>query len=144
MRPAIPQRTADSRCVAPTPTIAPVIVCVVLTGMPSRVANRMVNAPAVSAQNPPTGRSRVIREPMVCTIRHPPNSVPSEIITYAATSTLTYAGGATVGNEWSGGATVGLGVAKNVTVNTGAGTVSMPIFVRLERREYIRCSSTDS
>ena len=24
-------------------------------------------------------RSRVIREPMVCTMRHPPNSVPSEI-----------------------------------------------------------------
>ena len=31
---ATPQRTADKRRVAPTPTIAPVIVCVVLTGMP--------------------------------------------------------------------------------------------------------------
>ena len=30
--PATPQRTADRRRVAPTPTIAPVIVCVVLTG----------------------------------------------------------------------------------------------------------------
>ena len=38
IRPAIPHRTADSRCVAPTPTIEPVIVCVVLTGMPKCVA----------------------------------------------------------------------------------------------------------
>ena len=30
--PATPQRTADSRRVAPTPTMAPVIACVVLTG----------------------------------------------------------------------------------------------------------------
>ena len=36
-------------------------------------------APPVSAQNPPTGRSFVMREPIVCTIRQPPNSVPSEI-----------------------------------------------------------------
>ena len=32
--PATPQRTADNRCVAPTPTIAPVIVCVVLMPTP--------------------------------------------------------------------------------------------------------------
>ena len=31
---ATPQRTAESRFTAPTPTIAPVIVCVVLTGIP--------------------------------------------------------------------------------------------------------------
>ena len=35
IRPAMPQRTADSRRVEPTPTIAPVMVCVVLTGTPS-------------------------------------------------------------------------------------------------------------
>ena len=35
---ATPQRTADSRRVAPTPTIAPVIVCVVLMPTPSAVA----------------------------------------------------------------------------------------------------------
>ena len=34
MRPATPQLTADSRRVEPTPTIAPVIVWVVETGMP--------------------------------------------------------------------------------------------------------------
>ena len=39
IRPARPHRTADSRFVAPTPTIAPVIVCVVLTGMPQCVAS---------------------------------------------------------------------------------------------------------
>ena len=38
MRLATPQRTADSRFTAPTPMIAPVIVWVVLTGMPKCVA----------------------------------------------------------------------------------------------------------
>ena len=72
MRRAIPQRTADNRLVAPTPTIAPVIVCVVLTGMPASEAENKVIAPAVSAQNPPTGLSLVMREPMVRTILQPP------------------------------------------------------------------------
>src|SRR6266699_7219522 len=65
MRRAIPQRTADNRVVAPTPTIAPVMVWVVLTGIPASEAENRVIAPAVSAQNPPTGLSFVIREPMV-------------------------------------------------------------------------------
>jgi hypothetical protein len=34
IRPATPHFTAESRRVAPTPTIAPVIVCVVDTGVP--------------------------------------------------------------------------------------------------------------
>ena len=34
LRPARPQRTADARTVEPTPTIAPVIVWVVETGIP--------------------------------------------------------------------------------------------------------------
>src|SRR4029453_19393065 len=38
MRPATPQRTADRRRVAPTPTIAPVMVWVVETGTPRKVA----------------------------------------------------------------------------------------------------------
>ena len=33
MRPATPQRTAENLCVAPTPIIAPVMVCVVETGI---------------------------------------------------------------------------------------------------------------
>ena len=34
------QRTADSRRAAPTPTIAPVMVCVVETGMPQQRRQR--------------------------------------------------------------------------------------------------------
>ena len=52
---AIPQRTAVSLFVAPTPIIAPVIVWVVLTGMPPMDALIMEMAAAVSAQNPPMG-----------------------------------------------------------------------------------------
>src|SRR5664280_2040280 len=72
MRVATPQRTAERRCVVPTPTIAPVIVCVVLTGIPASAVPNNVIAPAASAQKPPTGFSLVILEPMVCTMRQPP------------------------------------------------------------------------
>ena len=53
--PATPQRTAESLLVAPTPTIAPVIVWVVLTGIPATVAPMIEQAAAVSALNPPIG-----------------------------------------------------------------------------------------
>ena len=59
--PATPQRTADSFCTEPTPTMAPVIVCVVETGTPRPVARNSVIAPPVSAQKPPTGLSLVMR-----------------------------------------------------------------------------------
>ena len=36
MFPATPQRTAEERCAAPTPMMAPVMVCVVDTGMPRK------------------------------------------------------------------------------------------------------------
>lgn len=65
IRPAMPHLTAESLRVAPTPTIAPVIVCVVETGIPVSVAPKRVAAPAVSAQNPPTGFNFVILEPIV-------------------------------------------------------------------------------
>lgn len=52
---AIPQRTAVNRFVAPTPIIAPVIVWVVLTGMPANEAPMIEMAAAVSAQKPPMG-----------------------------------------------------------------------------------------
>ncbi|CKU43103.1 Uncharacterised protein [Mycobacterium tuberculosis] len=77
MFPATPQRTALARCVEPTPTMAPVMVCVVETGMPSAVARNSVSAPPVSAQKPPTGFSLVIFWPIVFTMRQPPNMVPS-------------------------------------------------------------------
>ena len=46
MRPATPQRTAERRWTAPTPTMAPVMVWVVLTGMPARAVPNRVMAPA--------------------------------------------------------------------------------------------------
>ena len=53
MRAATPHLMPDSLVVAPTPTIDPVMVCVVDTGIPPWVARKRVNAPAVSAQKPP-------------------------------------------------------------------------------------------
>ena len=55
MRPATPHLTAEKRLAEPTPTIEPVMVCVVETGMPAMVAPKRVRAPEVSAQKPPTG-----------------------------------------------------------------------------------------
>ena len=87
IRPATPHFTAEKRLAEPTPTIEPVMVCVVETGMPKYVAPKSVIAPAVSAQNPPTGCSLTIFVPIVLTIRHPPESVPRAIAAHAATST---------------------------------------------------------
>src|SRR3989442_15810172 len=79
---ATPHRTAENRRVAPTPTIAPVIVCVGLTGTPSEEARKRVAAPLVSAQKPPIGRRSVIRMPIVLMIRQPPDSAPAAMVTY--------------------------------------------------------------
>jgi hypothetical protein len=79
IRPATPQRTAERRWAAPTPTIAPVMVWVVLTGMPRKDARNRAPAPPVSAHTPPKGRSLVIRVLIVLTIRQPPAAVPSAI-----------------------------------------------------------------
>ncbi len=73
---ATPQRTDDRRLVAPTPMMAPVMVWVVLTGIPPKAVPSKVMAPAVSAQNPPTGLSLVIFCPIVFTILQPPTSFP--------------------------------------------------------------------
>ncbi|MNC92430.1 hypothetical protein D3C83_88570 [compost metagenome] len=80
MSPATPQRTAENFLAEPTPTIAPVIVCVVDTGMPRVVARNSIVAPPSSAQNPPTGLSLVILWPIVFTMRHPPKAVPSAMV----------------------------------------------------------------
>src|SRR5262245_18457871 len=87
IRPATLHRTADNRFAAPTPTIAPVIVWVVLTGTPRAEARKMAPAPPVSAQNPPKGRSLVIRVPIVFTMRQPPIAVPRAMAVYAPIST---------------------------------------------------------
>src|SRR5438094_550711 len=81
--PATPHRTADRRRVEPTPTIDPVIACVVLTGTPNCVAIDSANAAPVSAAKPPTGFSFVIFDPIVWMIRQPPASVPRAIAAWA-------------------------------------------------------------
>lgn len=74
-----PQRTALNLFVAPTPIIAPVMVCVVLTGAPRLAAVNNVIAPAVSAQTPSSGVTFVIFVPMVLIIFQPPLIVPKPI-----------------------------------------------------------------
>ena len=74
---ATPHRTAENPLSEPTPMIAPVIVCVVETGIPNMVARESVKADAVSEQNPLMGFNFVIRIPIVLTIRQPPKQVPS-------------------------------------------------------------------
>src|SRR5512143_896563 len=79
----IPQRTAERRRVAPTPMMAPAMEWVVETGTLSAVNARMRTPPAVSAAKPSTGRSFVILDPIVFTMRQPPEMVPREMAVYA-------------------------------------------------------------
>ncbi len=55
--------------------------------MPSQVAPNSAIAPPVSAQKPCMGRRSVMREPMVRTIRQPPNRVPRPIAAWQAMTT---------------------------------------------------------
>src|SRR5450830_1055687 len=87
MLPAMPQRTAETFCTEPTPTIAPVMVWVVDTGTPKPVAMNSVAAPLAEAQNPLTGFNLVMRMPMVLTMRQPPNIVPSPIAAWQERTT---------------------------------------------------------
>lgn len=82
-----PHLTAEMPFLAPTPMIAPVIVCVVLTGIPKCVEMNKVDAPDNSAQKPSTGPILVILCPIVFTILHPPKSVPSAIAVWHASFT---------------------------------------------------------
>ena len=75
----IPHRTADRRLVRPTPIMEPVMVWVVETGMPKYWVKNKVIAPAVSALTPSSGVILVILEPIVFTIRQPPDMVPRAI-----------------------------------------------------------------
>ena len=72
-----PQRTADNLFVAPTPTIEPVMVCVVLTGIFKFSVMNKVTAPAVSAATPSNGVTFVILVPIVLMMRQPPLIVPN-------------------------------------------------------------------
>ncbi len=49
---------------------------------------------------------------------------------YGAASTLLYNGAFTVGPEWGAGSVIGAGVPANVTIQAGAGTVTMPSTAR--------------
>ena len=75
----IPQRTAETLLVRPTPMIDPVIVCVVLTGTLKCSVKYKVKAPAVSAATPSNEVTFVIFDPIVFTIFHPPLKVPAAI-----------------------------------------------------------------
>src|SRR5919109_1364937 len=85
---ATPQRTAEKRLVAPTPTTDAVIVWVVDTGAcrPIAMTYRVVAA-VVSAAKPRGGSRWMMRRPSVRMIRQPPAYVPSEIAVAAATLT---------------------------------------------------------
>src|SRR5687768_1650571 len=77
IRAVTPHRTADRRRTDPTPRMDEVMACVVLIGIPSSDAPRMTAEPAVSAANPWTGSSAVIRSPSVRMMRQPPYAVPN-------------------------------------------------------------------
>ena len=77
--PATPHFTALMRFSEPMPMMAPVMVCVVLTGTPSAVEKNSVMAAPVSAQKPSIGLSFATFWPIVLTMRHPPNIVPMAI-----------------------------------------------------------------
>src|SRR5262245_35715119 len=81
---ATPHLMPDSRLVAPTPMIDPVMVWVVETGIEAAVAENSRIAPAVSAQKPPMGESFVIFMPIVLTMRQPPKAVPRPIAAWQA------------------------------------------------------------
>jgi hypothetical protein len=76
MFPATPQRTADSRLLAPTPMMQALMQWVVETGTPRALADRIVIVPAVSAAKPWSGEIRMILLPMVLMIFLPPAIVP--------------------------------------------------------------------
>ena len=76
---AVAQRTEATPFVMPTPMIAPVIVWVVLTGIPRTAVPIKVKAPDVSAQNPYTGFKRAKPSPKVLMTFLPPMMVPKAI-----------------------------------------------------------------
>ena len=72
MLPATPQRTAESRRVAPAPMTLPEITCVVETGKPKCAVVQRIDAHAVCAAKPCGGSIFAIRCPSVLMIRQPP------------------------------------------------------------------------
>src|SRR5690606_39478293 len=88
---ATPQRTAESRLVAPTPMIADVMVWVVETGAwKMNALAYSTTAETDSATKPRAGSSSMILRPSVRMMRQPPAYVPSEIA--VAAESLTHRG----------------------------------------------------
>src|SRR5207248_6084835 len=79
MCPAIPQRTADKRLVAPTPRMAEEMTWVVEPGLPKRLATAMMAAAAVSAAKPLIGRNPTTLSPIVLTMRQPSIDLPTPL-----------------------------------------------------------------
>src|SRR5690606_34307365 len=84
IRPATPHLTAEKRLADPTPRIAEVMACVVLTGKWNSVAPKITDAADRSAANPLTGSILNIFVPIVLMIFQPPTDVPSAIAVAAA------------------------------------------------------------
>ena len=82
-----PQRTADTRCDAPTPMMADEMTCVVDNGAPNVAATMMVVAAESSAAKPWMGFKSMILLPMVLMILTPPAAVPSAIAVAHASTT---------------------------------------------------------
>src|SRR5690348_15803722 len=84
--PATPQRTADSRLVAPTPLIAEVLVWVGEAGRPSGAVVQRTAVAEAAAASPCGGARWIARRPGVRMIRQPPEYVPrastAAVITY--------------------------------------------------------------
>ncbi len=72
MLPATPQRTADARFAAPAPMTPPDMTCVVESGNPTAVAEKITAAPEAWAAKPCAGSILMIRLPIVLMIRQPP------------------------------------------------------------------------
>src|SRR3954470_21126472 len=88
--PATPQRTADSRRVAPTPMIDVVVMWVVDTGTANTVAVAIMTPEAtVWAAKPPVGVSWMTRRPRVRMMRNPPEYVPALMASAEARMTHT-------------------------------------------------------
>src|SRR4051812_5426835 len=87
IRPATPQCTDAMRRPAPAPKMEPVHTCVVDSGSPRWVEERITAALVVSALKPCVGWMSLMRLPRVLMIRQPPMYVPSPIAIPAVRTT---------------------------------------------------------
>ena len=84
---ATPQRTFDRRSAEPTPTMAELTTCVVLTGPPNNAMERITPDEAICVLNPSMGRILYNLPPSVLMSRQPPRKAPNAIAAAQATTT---------------------------------------------------------